>query len=139
MGRLRVHRLGEATPLRVAAGPVVAARCRRAERPLARLVGLLGTPDLRSDEALWLSPCASVHTAFLRAAIGCAFLDPDGRVLRVVDPLPRWRAAACPGAAAAVECAAGVLTAATVRPGTVLWLGDAKNPLGAVDPPRDGG
>ena len=98
------------------------ARCHRTEGVTARLVGLLATPDLAPDEALWIAPCASVHTAFLRPAIGCAFVDAGGGVLRVVDPLPRWRAAGCRGARGVVECAAGALEEAGVRPGDVLRL-----------------
>jgi uncharacterized membrane protein (UPF0127 family) len=92
-------------------GVVVAGRCYRAERPLARLVGLLGTRDLARDEALWLEPCSSVHTFGLREHIGCAFVDAEGRVLGVVDPLRPWRTAGRRGARAVVECAAGVLEA----------------------------
>lgn len=120
MGRLRIDRLaGPPAPLALASAAVVAARCHRAATPLARLVGLLATPDMRADEALWLEPCSGVHTFGLRAPIGCAFLGGDGRVLRVVDPLPPWRAVAVRRARAAVECRAGVL-ARSVRAGDVL-------------------
>jgi hypothetical protein len=88
-------------------GNLVVARCHVADRPLARLVGLLGTPDLADDEGLWLEPCSSVHTWGMRIPITCAFLDADGRVLRVVDPLPAWRHAAVRGARAVVEVPAG--------------------------------
>lgn len=112
MGRLRVDRLCPSPGrLLTADGEVVAARCHRAATPLARLVGLLGTPDLAPDEALWLEPCASVHAVGLRAPVGCAFLDAKGRVLRLVDPLPRGRIAARRGSRAVVECRAGVLAA----------------------------
>jgi hypothetical protein len=112
VGRLRIDRLCEPpAPLLTADGEVVVARCYAADGALARLVGLLGTPDLAADEGLWLEPCASVHTIGLRAAIGCAFLDPSGLVLRVVDPLPRGRLAGARGARAAVECQAGRLAA----------------------------
>ncbi len=119
MGRLRIDRItGPPAPL---AGPggVIAARCHLGASPWARLVGLLGTPDLAQDEALWLPRCGSVHAIGLRAPIGCALLDAGGRVLRVVDPLPRGRVARTPGARAVVECRAGVLAAA-VRPGDAL-------------------
>lgn len=120
MGRFRIDRLaGPPAVLTAGAGRVVAGRCHRAATPLARLVGLLATPDLRSDEALWLEPCSSVHTLALRAPIGCAFLDAAGTVVRVVDPLARGRAAASRGARAVVECRAGVL-AGSVRAGDVL-------------------
>jgi uncharacterized protein len=119
MGALRIDRLtGPPRPLRDGGGRLVAARCYRATSALSRLVGLLGTADLALDEALWLEPCRSVHTAGLRAPIGCAFLDAGGRVLRVVDPLPRWRAAAARGARAVVECRAGAL--AGLAPGDRL-------------------
>ena len=120
MGRLRISRLDPAPLALTADGRALAARCHLADTPLRRLVGLLGTPDLRREEALWIDRCAAVHTALLRAPIGVAFLDADGRVLRVRDPLPRGRAAACRGARAVVECRAGVLRAAGVRPGCVL-------------------
>lgn len=96
-----------ATEVADADGRVLVARCHVADRPLARLVGLLGTPDLAADEGLWLEPCRSVHTAGMRIPIACAFLDADGRVLRVVDPLPTWRHAAVRGARAVVEARAG--------------------------------
>ena len=119
MGRLRLDRIaGPAAPLRAGDGGLVARRCHRATSRTARLIGLLATPDLADDEALWLEPCAAVHTLGLRAPIGCAFLDRAGRVLRVVDPLPAGRAAAVRGARAVVECRAGRLAA--VLPGDVL-------------------
>ena len=124
MGRLRVDRLnGTPLPLLGPDESVLAARCYRAGTALGRLVGLLGTPDLAIDEALWLEPCAAVHAIGLRAAVGCAFLDADGIVLRVVDPLPRGRAARARGARAVVECGAGRL--ATVPVGARLHLARA--------------
>ena len=124
-GRLRVDRLtGPPTALLDGAGRVLACRCHLARSFLARSVGLLGTPDLHPDEALWLEPCSSVHAFGLRAGIGCAFLDREGRVLRVVDPLPRGRAASCRGSRAVVECSAGVL--ARIRPGERLMLAEVR-------------
>jgi uncharacterized membrane protein (UPF0127 family) len=135
MGRLRADRLaGPPAALAIEGGAVLAARCYRAATPLARLVGLLATPDLAPDEALWLEPCSSVHALGLRAPIGCAFLDAGGRVLRVVDPLPRGRAAAVRGARAVVECRAGVL--AGVPPGSRLRRG---RDAGAADLPAPSG
>lgn len=93
-------------------------RCYLARAFLSRLVGLLATPDLAVDEALWLERCSSVHAVGLRASIGVAFLDAEGRVMRVVDPLPRGRAAGARGARSAVECRAGVL--AHLGPGARL-------------------
>lgn len=119
MGRLRIDRLtGRPARLRTGDGWLVASRCHTARTWRARLVGLLGTPDLADGEALWIERCGAVHAIGLRASIGCAFLDGGGRVMRVVDPLPRGRAAAVRGARSVVECRAGAL--AGVRPGDHL-------------------
>ena len=119
MSRLRVDRLTDSpAELITGGGRVVALRCHTASSLGARLVGLLATPDLTVDEALWLAPCSSVHTFALRTPIGCAFLDAGGRVLRVVDPMPAWRAASVRGARAVVECRAGVMQG--LRCGDVL-------------------
>lgn len=79
----------------------------RAEGFFARLGGLLARAPLRDAEALCLAPCNSVHTMFMRYAIDVVFLDPRGRVLKVVTGLKPWRVAACRGAAAALELRAG--------------------------------
>jgi uncharacterized protein len=99
--------------------PHLVARAWVATTAWSRFVGLLGTPDLQHDEALVLVPCAAVHAVGMRVAIGAAFLDAHGRVLRVVDPLPR-AGARVRGAHAVVEARAGVLPA--VRPGMVMGL-----------------
>jgi len=124
MGRLRVDRLCGPPARLVADGPggprELSPCCYVARSALARTIGLLATPDLADDEALWIEPCASVHTFLLRAHIGCAFLAPDGRVLRVVDPLPRGRVASARGARAVVERAAGGLNG--LEPGALARL-----------------
>lgn len=109
MGRLRVDRLATAAgALRDGHGALVAGRAYRAERWAARAVGLLSTPDLSIDEALWLEPCRAVHTFGMRIPLACAFVDAGGHVVRVVDPLVPGRLAACRRARAVVECRAGV-------------------------------
>jgi uncharacterized protein len=79
----------------------------RAESFAARLFGLLARAPLGPNEALVLAPCASVHTAFMRYPIDVAFVDCEGRVLKVAANLRPFRAAWCPGAYAVVEFAAG--------------------------------
>lgn len=90
-------------------GAVVVPRCHVAAGPLSRLVGLLATSDLAADEGLWLERCGAVHTAGMRIPIACAFLDANGRVLRIVDPLPTWRMARARGAASVLETIPGGL------------------------------
>ncbi|HTI33886.1 MAG TPA: hypothetical protein VL422_09445, partial [Miltoncostaea sp.] len=60
MGRLRIDRLDPEPCRLIAGGRPLAGRCHLADGLLRRLVGLLGTPDLRPDEALWIARCAAV-------------------------------------------------------------------------------
>lgn len=112
MGPLDIARLCPSPgTLTDAAGEVVAGRCHRTGGPLARAVGLLGTRDLSEGLALWIEPCAAVHTLGMRAPVSCLFLAPGGRVLRAVPALGPGRAAWCPGARAVVEAAPATLAA----------------------------
>lgn len=122
MGRLHIARLCPAPAVLVdrGTGAVVAPRCHRAGGPWARAVGLLGTRRPADGLALWLEPCAAVHTLGMAVTIACAFLDGEGAVLRVVPALPPGRMARCPGARAVVEGTPATLAA--VVPGMVLGM-----------------
>ena len=101
----------------------------RADGFVARLLGLLARPRLTADEALYLAPCASVHTLFMRYAIDVAFVDRSGRVLEVERDLKPFRVAWCWRAHAAVELVAGGALRHGVRAGSVL-KGAADAPAG---------
>ncbi len=70
-------------------GLVLAERARQASTPWARAVGLLGSDH--ADDGLFIEPCSSIHTCFMRFAIDVLFLDPADRVLAVYPQLPPWR------------------------------------------------
>lgn len=120
MGPLHIDRCARFAGWLVINGTDILASCAYvADRPWARAVGMLGTPDPTWDDALVLIPCSAVHGLGLRVAIGAAFVDAHGVVLRVVDPLPR-RGARVRGARAVVEARSGVLSG--VRPGDHLHV-----------------
>ena len=101
-------------------GAVVCERCVVADRPLARMRGLLGKRELRNGEGILLRPASSIHTFFMRFAIDAVFLGADKEVLKVVEALPPWRAAGCRGAKAVVELAAGECARLGIRVGDRL-------------------
>ncbi len=108
--------------LRTGEGRTVCERCARAESPFQRLRGLLGRRSLEPGEGILLRPAGSIHTAFMRFTIDAVFVDADGRVVRVVDSLPPWRAAGAKGAKAVVELPAGAAAKAGLEPGARLRL-----------------
>src|SRR3954451_8506037 len=79
-----------------------------------RLVGLAFARQ--AGEPLLIPRCRSVHTAGMRFPIDVVFLDPRGRVLRVVRDVPPWRVVSCRQAAAVIETAAGEAGMITAMP-----------------------
>ena len=108
--------------VRVEGGGVVCEQCVVADGMFTRMRGLLGRRYLPPGEGILLSPAASVHTAFMRFPIDVVFVDRDLVVLKVVPELPAWRAAACRGARATFELAAGEAARRGVVPGAGLTL-----------------
>src|SRR5918996_2669060 len=98
---------------------VVCERCLVADRPWARMRGLLGRTELPRGEGVFLRPAGSIHTFFMRFPIDVVFVDADGTVVGVERELPPWRTARRRGAKAVLELAAGT---AAVQPGEVLSL-----------------
>jgi uncharacterized membrane protein (UPF0127 family) len=101
--------------VRASDGQPVATRLLRADRWLHRLRGLIAYLPLETGEALWIEPCSQVHTHFMAYPIHAVFLDLEGRVLRVVGPLPPWRVSPhVRGARVVVEFSAGAPLALAV-------------------------
>ena len=98
-------------------------RCLVADRPLARMKGLLGRASLPAGEGILLRPTNSVHMAFMRFAIDAVFLDRDLVVLDVATGLRPWRMAARRRARAVLEIAAGEAERRGLTPGVQLAIG----------------
>ncbi|MEA2279465.1 MAG: uncharacterized protein QOK21_72 [Solirubrobacteraceae bacterium] len=101
-------------------GRAICERCAVADRPLARLRGLLGRRTLERGEGLLIRPAPSVHTWFMRFPIDVVLLDRDGRVLAVRPEMGPWRVAGCRGARAVLELPAGEVARRGLAPGARL-------------------
>ena len=115
MERFRVENL--------ARGTLVAASVELAETVLQRLRGLLGRQALPPGEGLWIDPCNSIHTVFMRFSIDVLFLDAKLRVVRVLSDLRPGRLTRVHLAAVScLELTAGALEPTGTRPGDQLRL-----------------
>ena len=115
-----VRESGEFVTLRRDDGVVVVERCLVADRPVARMKGLLGRKDLPRDEGILIRPCNSIHMMFMRFAIDALFLDRDGRVVKVRENVRPWRFAFSRRARAVVELAAGEAARRGITEGDVV-------------------
>lgn len=63
----------------------------RAARFYERLLGLMFRRELAAGEGLWIEPCRSVHTHFMRFPIDVLFIDRCQTVVQVIPAMQPWR------------------------------------------------
>jgi uncharacterized protein len=85
-----------------------------------RRTGLLKKQRLEPGEGLWISPCESVHTFFMKFAIDLVYLDKKKRVRKVRHSVVPWRLSACLSAHSVLELPAGTAAHSGTKPGDQL-------------------
>jgi len=91
-----------------------------ADTSAKRRVGLLKKEELFPGEGLWITPCESVHTFFMKFAIDLVYLDRKKRVRKVRHAVPPWRISGCLAAHSVLELPAGAIAASRTQPGDQL-------------------
>lgn len=88
-------------------GTFLATQLEIAHTGAARQKGLLGRQRLLPGEGLWIVPCESVHTFFMRFPIDLVYLDRKLQVKKVRHRVRAWRMSACLSAHSVLELPAG--------------------------------
>ena len=78
-----------------------------ADTSAKRRTGLLRHERLEAGEGLWIVPCESVHTFFMKFPIDLVYLDKKRKVRKVRHAVPAWRMSACLAAHSVLELPAG--------------------------------
>ena len=78
-----------------------------ADTSAKRRTGLLKHERLEPGEGLWIVPCESVHTFFMKFPIDLVYLDKRKKVKKVRHAVPAWRMSACLTAHSILELPAG--------------------------------
>ena len=115
--RLRVSNLTRNT--------VLAACMEVADTAAKRNKGLLGRESLAAGEGLWIRPCESVHTFWMRFPIDLVYLDRKNRIKKLVSAVPPWRISVCLSAYSIIELPAGTIRETQTQPGDTLEFSDA--------------
>lgn len=110
-------------------GTVLATRLEVADSPPKRSKGLLGRNGLAPGEGLWIIPCESVHTFFMRFPIDLVYLDRKNTIKKVRIAVGPWRMSACLTAHSVLELPAGTIRETQSQPGDLLEFSPA--PLSA--------
>ena len=87
-----------------------------------RRVGLLNHKRLEPGDGLWIVPCESVHTFFMKFPIDLVYVDKKRRVRKVRNAVPAWRLSACLSAHSILELPAGTAERTGTRPGDELLI-----------------
>jgi uncharacterized protein len=103
-------------------GTVLATQLELAGTGESRRKGLLGRESLLPGEGLWIAPCESVHTFFMRFAIDLVYLDRKHRVKKVRDGVGPWRLSACFSAHSVLELPAGTIRSSRTECGDTVEI-----------------
>ena len=109
----------------VTRGTVLATQLEAAHTGPARRKGLLGRTGLEQGEGLWIAPCESVHTFFMRFPIDLVYLDHEKHVKKVRNAVGPWRLSACLAAKSILELPAGTIRETLTERGDTLEIRSA--------------
>ena len=106
----------------VTRGTALATSLETAADGASRRKGLLGREGLLPGEGLWIRPCESVHTFFMRFAIDLVYLDRKQKVRKVRSTVGPWRVSACFSAHSVLELPAGTIEMSRTEPGDTVEI-----------------
>lgn len=101
---------------------VLATAAEVADTSAKRRTGLLKHTRLEPGDGLWITPCESVHTFFMKFAIDLVYLDKRKRVRKVRHAVPPWRVSACFRAHSILELPAGTAQQTGTQAGDELTI-----------------
>jgi len=104
---------------------VLATNLELADTGARRNKGLLGLDGLAPGEGLWIVPCESVHTFFMRFPIDLVYLDRNYKVKKVRSAVGPWRLSACFTAHSILELPAGTIRNTQTQRGDLLEFSPA--------------
>jgi uncharacterized protein len=93
-----------------------------ADTSAKRRNGLLKHTGLAAGQGLWIVPCESVHTFFMKFPIDLVYMDKSRKVRKVRHAVPAWRLSACLMAHSVLELPAGTVERTQTRPGDQLVI-----------------
>lgn len=113
-----------------------------ADTPFARLKGLIGKLNVRSDEGIWVVPSSGVHTLGVLVPLDLIYLDEKHRVIHLVEHFPSFRIAPLRTQSDSVlELAAHTIYSSQTQVGDQLLICVAEEMerwLGQVSPQKTG-
>lgn len=118
MKTVKISKVTESTEEILAEGVEVA------DNPLTRLRGLMGRTGLPDNGGLWLQPCNSIHSFFMRFSFDAVLVDKAGTVVGLIENMQPWRVSKLyKQARATLELPAGTIAKRQLKLGDSLKRG----------------
>lgn len=73
-------------------GAVIVSHVNKAHNPFTRLKGLMFKAELPEGHGLWIKPCSSIHSCFMRFEFDAVFLDKEFNVIHCIHSMAPWKA-----------------------------------------------
>jgi uncharacterized protein len=93
-----------------------------ADSSQSRRTGLLKHTSLALGDGLWIVPCESVHSFFMKFTIDVLYLDRQHKVKKVRPKMVPWRASVCLTAHSVLELPAGTIAQTGTEAGDPLEI-----------------
>lgn len=93
-----------------------------ADSSAKRRTGLLKHDSLAPGDGLWIVPCESVHSFFMKFPIDLVYLDRKHKVRKIRHRMRPWRLSVCLSAHSILELPAGILEATGTQSGDQLQI-----------------
>ena len=87
-----------------------------------RRTGLLKHTKLDAGDGLWIVPCESVHSFFMKFAIDVVYLDRKHKIKKVRRGMAPWRISACLMAHSVLELPTGTIVQTGTQAGDQLEI-----------------
>jgi uncharacterized protein len=102
-------------------GTVIAQKSGIADNFLTRLIGLLNRKSLNSDEGLYITPCNSIHSWFMRFIFDAIFIDENMQVIHIINKMPSFKfSPIIKGAKGVIELPAGKTSETKTQLGDII-------------------
>jgi uncharacterized protein len=102
---------------------VLATNVKVADNLFTRMKGLLGKKELPHGEALWIKPCFSVHTFFMKFPIDVIFLNKKNQVITAINDLrPNRLTRLYPQSYSVLELPPGTIVASNSQIGDIIEI-----------------
>jgi uncharacterized membrane protein (UPF0127 family) len=93
-----------------------------ADTSAKRRTGLLKHTSLEAGEGLWIAPCESVHSFFMKFTIDVVYLDRKHQIKKIRPEMVPWRISGCLTAHSVLELPAGTIARTGTKAGDQLEI-----------------